>query len=369
MKRLAFYLILILLTLGCIELIAFAYFSFKKDRFTFSDNSSYVLTEEQLNLALHKFDASLGWTEKYDTPFGERPDERIFPDTLIATFGDSFTNCVGVEDDETWQYHLATRLNSKVYNFGIGGFGMGQTLLNFRENFKKIKTPIVTYGFTGENLARAVNVYRPFYFKKTGVTMTKPRYTLENGELLLLPNPIQEKSDLDNLQVPNFFIKIGENDYWYNRHNLPHFKFPFTAIFFHESYQHELTNGKYDDLKASNKELWKEEAYAQLGFAMFDAFVEEAEAQGAIPIIMHIPLKFEVDNYRAKKMSRRLEIYKTYCESKNYNFFDGTEVMGSYLVENNKKHKDIYHHHINKNGTKVFADGFYEYLLTKGLVE
>ena len=121
----------------------------------------------------------------------------------------------------------------------------------------------------------------------------------------MLENPIRKVEDVNHLQDPNFFIKIGKNDFWYNRHKLPHFKFPYTSIFFHESWQHELTNGKYDDLKASNRELWKDEEYAQLGFTMFDAFVEEATALEAIPIIMHIPLKFEVDKYRNKSISGR----------------------------------------------------------------
>ena len=199
--------------------------------------------------------------------------------------------------------------------------------------------------------------------------MTKPRYKLENDQLVLLKNPIQRVQDIDKLQDPNFFIQIGENDFWYNRHNLPHFKFPFTSIFFHESYQHELANGKYDDLKASNRELWKDEHYAQMGFAMFDAFVEEATAQGAIPIIMHIPLRFELDNYRANKQATRHKIYKEYCESKGYHFFDGTPVMGDYIMENKLGHKDLYHHHINERGTQVFADGFYEYLVNSGFIK
>lgn len=370
MKRLVFYLIFLVLILATIELISFIYFKTQQERFTFYDSSGFVLTDKQLEKARPKFDPITGWSEKYNTPYGERPRKNSFPDSLMATFGDSFTNCVGVEDDETWQHHLSDSIGKTVFNFGVGGFGMGQTLIHFRQNYDKVKTPIVTYGFTAENLSRAINVYRPFYFKKTGVTLPKPRFFLENGELVLWENPIQKEEDLNQLQNQNFFIRIGAYDYWYNHNNLPHFTFPFTSIFFNESYQYELMNGKYDDLKAVNREIWKQEEFANLGFAMFDAFVEEATAKGAIPILVFIPTKFDNYAFFENRLSGRHRIIKEYCESKGYLFFDGAEVMGGWLKENPEKgHKTIYHHHINSYGTTVFAEGFLKFLREKELLE
>ncbi|WFU40228.1 hypothetical protein QA640_39530 [Bradyrhizobium sp. CB82] len=44
----------------------------------------------------------------------------------INTYGDSYTQCHGVSDGETWQEYLAAHLGEPIGNFGVGGFGVYQ---------------------------------------------------------------------------------------------------------------------------------------------------------------------------------------------------------------------------------------------------
>ncbi|MCE5278249.1 MAG: hypothetical protein ABFD92_12825 [Planctomycetaceae bacterium] len=45
----------------------------------------------------------------------------------INTYGNSFTQCHQVSDEETWQEYLAAHLGEPIGNFGMGGFGVYQS--------------------------------------------------------------------------------------------------------------------------------------------------------------------------------------------------------------------------------------------------
>jgi hypothetical protein len=47
----------------------------------------------------------------------------------INTYGDSFTQCQQVSDDETWQERLAAHFGEPIRNFGSGGYGVWQAYL------------------------------------------------------------------------------------------------------------------------------------------------------------------------------------------------------------------------------------------------
>ena len=67
-----------------------------------------------------------------------------------------------------------------------------------------------------ENIARIVNLYRGFYFRKKHIGFTKPVYVNRNGVIELLANPLENVKDLEKLADMNFLKEIGKNDYWYN---------------------------------------------------------------------------------------------------------------------------------------------------------
>jgi hypothetical protein len=50
----------------------------------------------------------------------------------INTYGNSFTQCHQVSDQETWQEYLAAHLGESIGNFGMGGFGVYQAYRRLR---------------------------------------------------------------------------------------------------------------------------------------------------------------------------------------------------------------------------------------------
>lgn len=55
----------------------------------------------------------------------------------INTYGNSFTQCHQVSDEETWQEYLAAHLGEPIRNFGVGGYGVYQS---YRRMLKEEKT-------------------------------------------------------------------------------------------------------------------------------------------------------------------------------------------------------------------------------------
>ncbi|VAX23742.1 hypothetical protein MNBD_NITROSPINAE02-1785 [hydrothermal vent metagenome] len=373
-KKISFYIFMFVLILGTAEICANIFFHYTKDRFTFHDFSDYLLDPEIIPNLKNGWDFDLGWTNTYKTEYGERPRPVIYKENLMSTFGDSFTHCDQVNHDETWQTYLSERVGENVFNFGVGGYGTGQAYLRYKRISPKIKTPIVTLALLEENLSRVANVYRKFYFPKTGGPLTKPRFTLdEKGRLKLLANPIKNPDELIKLSRQSFLDKIGKNDFWYNQKDYPIFSFPFLKIFFNKRFWLEVKyikgDNRIDDMVARPaylKDIWSSPE-ADVMFAIFDAFVKDVRDSGATPIIMIIPTKYDAVNYFTNKQNQHnIRKIIAYCKKKNYLVFDA--VKG--LARNAKSMDDVksyYRGHVSPLGNKLIGQAFFEFLAQNGL--
>ncbi|MCF7982805.1 MAG: SGNH/GDSL hydrolase family protein [Thiohalocapsa sp.] len=318
-KKLFFYGVLVVLVFAITEVLSFGFFTVFRDRFTFHDVDLYRLEAAALGQAQQKYDQVLGWSNHYDTPYGERPLPRIHGNALISTYGDSYTHCDEVGDDETWQAYLSRSLGADVLNFGVGGFGTGQSYLRFNNEFSRHRTPFVTLGLITENINRTVNVYRPFYYPETQLRLSKPRFLLQDGALKLQDNPVQDLEQLPRLGDNQFLRAIGTNDWWYNRDNYPELRFPYSAILLNKRMWKETLLGKVaapvDDVNPRPWEaLWRQQEPRQLMFALFERFAAEARRQGATPLILVMPQREDVKAFlRSGRRADDLEIIMQHC--------------------------------------------------------
>ena len=104
--------------------------------------------EERINLFIRKsFDKELGWIRKANTSGKEenngktsffkidKKGSRFNPNNNnkykknIITFGDSFTFCRQVNNNQTWQAFLAKSKKLNVSNYGVGNYGADQALI------------------------------------------------------------------------------------------------------------------------------------------------------------------------------------------------------------------------------------------------
>lgn len=152
-----------------------------EERYNFSYAPIMEPLSEQQNAALKQFvnrdksepteqDPILGWVARRETNTAGMRDDREYekvppPDTLrISAFGDSFTFSSDVALEDSWSKQLsAIEPSVEVLNYGVGAYGLDQAFLRYLKVGTTYNPDIVFIGYMSENIARNVNIFRPFY--------------------------------------------------------------------------------------------------------------------------------------------------------------------------------------------------------------
>ncbi len=368
MKKILFILLMVLGIWLISETAAFLLFTAFQDRLPFYDIEQYLVPGEYIKYARQRFHPERGWDMNYATPEGERPRQTTYGIPLIAAFGDSFTHCDEVEDDQTWEEYTAAMLQADVYNFGTGGYGTDQAYLKFKEYYpERIKTAFVVLGLTTENINRLVNVYRPFYSLQTGVRVPKPRFKITaDNRLELIPNPARTEDGLKKLSDPEFIRQLGEHDYWFNQNDLPVLKFPHTALLFNKRLWREVIykkRGKISDLNPQPwADLWDEPEPTRIMFALLDKFAQDVRQNGGIPIVMIFPTIEEVD-LRFRQGVNPLGARKIveHCRTNNILVFNGIEAFAKSIKAPYEVVR-FFDLHLNPDGNRLMALHFVQFL-------
>ena len=181
----------------------------------------------------HGFDPELGWVRKPNTEKEEigkwgktwyhidgrgrrkNPEHESLPE-LISCYGDSFTFARQVNDNETWEWYLSKLTKSNAINFGVGNYGLDQSLIHLKRDYPHNKTPIVIMGVVPSTIVRVMCLWK--HYNEFGNTFAfKPMFKLENGKLILIKNIITDRQKFLELEQQLEYFR--KNDYFY------HFKF------------------------------------------------------------------------------------------------------------------------------------------------
>ena len=200
MRRVAFSLAGVLLTLLFVEGVAFVAI-----RFLQSKHLAYrtpVAVEGGMVDSFAQYrelrDPELGWPfpSRYGSASlasdGSRPDP-AYPRVeehppCLAAFGDSYTAAAEVDDAHAWSAVLSQRLGCRVANHGQGGYGSDQAYLRYRRQQGSLPR-VVVLGHLTENVIRNVMRCRDLYSHQRHYGF-KPRFVLDAaGGLELLPMP------------------------------------------------------------------------------------------------------------------------------------------------------------------------------------
>ncbi|MBU6280823.1 hypothetical protein KGQ64_01180 [bacterium] len=133
----------------------------------------------------------------------------------VAAFGDSFVHGDEVADGEEWAALVErSRPGLEVMNFGVSGYGPDQAFLRWQRDGEPFRPAVVVIGYMTENLLRTQNVFRPFYERGSGFRLSKPRFRLVDDELVLLPNPLASRADLEELlrDPASVLARLGRDD-------------------------------------------------------------------------------------------------------------------------------------------------------------
>ncbi|MCP4110680.1 MAG: SGNH/GDSL hydrolase family protein [Desulfobacteraceae bacterium] len=292
------------------------------------------------------------------------PPENI---VRISSFGDSFTHCDDVENEDSWQEKLmVTDENLEVINFGVPGFGLDQAFLRYQEDGVQFNSHIVLIGFMSENICRNINVFRPFYYRYGGLPFAKPRFIVKDDKLVLLKNPMQSLSRYNNLLAhPEILLpELGTNDYYFaSRYKKGFFDFLPSVrivkmisnkIIRKKMYENIFKNGYYNE---------KSEGF-EITTKLFDKFYSSAVRNKSLPIIVLFPNKDDITQYFENK-SKTYASLLTYFDTRGYEYID---ILNAFDVKDRKfKIKDLFVGHYSPMANELVAKYIGNYLRKKGL--
>lgn len=283
-------------------------------------------------------DADLGWLRRsgrQDNAAGMRDDREYDSQPgagilRIAAFGDSFTYGSDVELGENWTKRISAMNPAiEVLNYGIAAYGLDQAYLRYLKVGAEYHPHIVFIGFMTENIARDVNVYRGFYSRDySDWFFTKPRFRIEKGELVLIPNPLRSVEDYRRLRNAEETVlsELGRNDYHYagNYRAGPLDFSPTVRLVkmvagrIEKSRQTPIftADGKYDQ---------RSEAY-DITVRIFDAFYRKVLDAGALPIIVVLPDLNDQHRSREGKPRRYSALLDNF-NAKGYRYIDVMQAL------------------------------------------
>jgi hypothetical protein len=316
------------------------------------------------------FSRTLGWTigpkhsnaTYHANSQGLRADHDYAPAppagrVRVAAFGDSFTHSSDVPDGASWEVDME-RLEPRVevMNFGVPGFGLDQAYLRYLQDGVVFRPEVVLIDFMSDNINRVVNVYRPFFFYRSGLPFTKPRFELRGGKLTPVENPISTLEGYrDLLNHPDAKLdEIGQHDFFYQRNNqrsrldfLPSVRFVHVM---REQYAEPiLRDGVYNT---------RSEPF-QVTAGIVDSFYRDAIAHGSVPIVVFFPDKPDIRALREGR-GKVYEPLIQHVDRQGYrriDLLDGFQRYGKDAELN-----EITHVHYTRRGCQMAAQWLLDYL-------
>ncbi len=160
---------------------------------------------------------------------GYRNSENNFNNSKISTFGDSYTFCRYVSDNETWQHYLENIYKTHVRNYGVGNYGLDQAFLKFEKTKLEEENKLLIFSIVPETISR-IHSYWKHYLEFGNIYSFKPKFCLDKDhEIIKLDNYLIDK------KIENIYEKLDyvrENDFFYKNKFLKRmFKFPYTVSF------------------------------------------------------------------------------------------------------------------------------------------
>ncbi|MCK5346998.1 MAG: hypothetical protein KAR20_26495, partial [Candidatus Heimdallarchaeota archaeon] len=248
-----FYVLITLVVIEIIVTLVIKYFRREFQWFITEEDECPELSKEGLKKFFsYSFDPFLGWVRRPNTSGVEKGKlsnstfeidargARNLPfdveENVIASFGDSYTFCRQVKDNETWQYHLSKKLQAGVLNFGVGNYGIDQALLRYESMELPETVKMVILGFVPETICR-IHSYWKHYLEYGNTFAFKPRFMIDKGKLVLHKCAMQGEDDFNRIREKTKDIQAL--DYFYNtKFKSEQFRFPYLISFF----RHPLRN-------------------------------------------------------------------------------------------------------------------------------
>jgi hypothetical protein len=359
---------------------------------TNADKEPELSQEGLMKFFSHGYDRDLGWIRKPNSKHKEIGKEgtvewttnkigaRTNPgfdnkENSISCYGDSFTFCRQVNDNETWEHELSKLTNSNVLNFGVGNYGIDQSLLRLKKEYASNKTKIVIMAVVPDTISRIMSYWKHYY--EYGNTFGfKPKFEEIDGRIEEIPNIINDETKFG--EYKQYLDKIKEHDFFYkNKFKKEIIQFPYTISIF-KNFKRNFSILYWVTLIELRKKLsknykiiewkpmsvimkinlnWRIKLYensiaVSLLIGILKEYVKYAEAENFVPVFTFLPQKddliemgenrFELDVWNKIKSINglnTLDIIDELTHIDNYDdmFSDSNEYGGHYSKKGNKE--------------------------------
>jgi len=337
----------------------------------------------------HGYDPELGWVRKpntskidmgkqYNIDFrGSRQNpghEHL--EIRFSTYGDSYTFCREVSDNETWQWHLAEMARTNVLNFGVGNYGLDQALLRMKRAYPKNPTPYVIMGVVPDTIARILSVWK-HYNEYGNILAFKPRFVLQDQKLSLIPNIIDSKEKF--FKIHKYLSQINTVDYFFEKKfKKEAFRFPylisllsnggklflfmtkaFRAMFRkHNNLTYDILNhliiNTFDGSTVKQAErLYQDKDASILVEKIIDEFVSYSKQMQFTPILIIMPMRDDL--WYIKK---KYNFYKAFYSKLNNKIM--TIDIADYLLSEIDTDKCFHRWHYNSRGNNIVAKAIFQ---------
>lgn len=292
---------------------------------------------------LMEHDANLGWALRpnvrsedglYATNARGARTAREYPrvpgpgTVRVTTFGDCLTFGEDLPEESTWQRAME-RLSPgfEVINFGVDGYDPGQMLMRFRESLGFYAGQrAAVLAFVTSNIYKPLNVFRPFYAYDHGIKLAKPAFTIADGVLRRIPNPMESLSRYERLieNPREELARLGSLDrYYLTSYSSGPFDFlpsvRLAKIVSNEYRRRSEVFDRYGRYRNGSDAL-------RTAVSVVDEFCALARREGALPVIAFFPLKKDIGNF----LRRGLRPYSPlieHCERMAHPFVDMLDVF------------------------------------------
>jgi hypothetical protein len=270
--------------------------------------------------AYHAFDPLLGWTvarsrrsddglyassveglrsaQQGDVLFTWSPEESVgatghSKPHRVALVGDSYTFGYEIRYDQTWSHLLGVELGTdfQVLNFGVIGYSVNQMRLKYEQDVKPTHPDIVIVGIISHDFIRDGYVYNFMPFPDMlSLPYARPRAVLRDAHLVDINTPLIAPKDI--------FAEPDVHELPYLDHDMAYDRFEWESS---SSWQIPQRSFLFRFLtawpprSALAEQNASDVAIQELGHRILASLLESIRRDGATPIVVYFPDRFELD--------------------------------------------------------------------------
>jgi hypothetical protein len=341
----------------------------KYNRFLFNKNLGWDNQKKSKNTEIIFKNQKISFEYNFDKKNGSRLTGNEFKNNNNIFFGDSYAFCRCSQDYETIQHYLEIKAKSKILNYGVGNYGLDQTLLKIKKTkLNNVKNIIIL--FVPETISR-VHSYWKHFLEFGNILGFKPKYSIINGKLKLENNHVQKiksrtiQSVINNLKSKDIFFK--------EKFLKNSFSFPYTfsffrnfsknfQIFFLLALKKLSNNNKFQEMAfgtivknnlCDSQKMYKYPYYNKLLEKIILEINSYINSKNKKCFFFVVPQLFDIKIYNKINFSEKF--YKNISKKHDLKIYDLTTDIKNIKDVNKIYFDDYYGGHLNKIGNKLIA--------------